>query len=167
MRFRLIDLGAAVAVLAGLLLVAAIVRKRLGSAPLTLTGQAYVVDGDSLRLAGSAVRLRGIDAPELAQRCGSRLWPCGEVARAHLRELIEGHAVICRERGRDRYRRVLAECEAGGRSLNAAMVRDGHAVGYRAYRAEEADARDAGRGLWSGPFERPEAWRRGQGAAAQ
>ena len=43
----------------------------------------------------------------------------------------------------------------------ATLVRDGLAVSYGAYRAEEDAARAAGRGIWATQFERPEAWRRG------
>ncbi|NWM64748.1 hypothetical protein GY649_24610, partial [Escherichia coli] len=35
-----------------------------------ITGKAYVIDGDTVVVTGQHVRLKGIDAPELAQRCG-------------------------------------------------------------------------------------------------
>src|SRR5262249_53482378 len=34
-----------------------------------IVGQAWVVDGDSLRIAGTSIRLEGIDAPEWDQSC--------------------------------------------------------------------------------------------------
>ena len=60
----------------------------------------------------------------------------------------------------DRYGRGLARCRQGETDINAALVREGHAVSYGAYRAEEDEARAAGRGIWATQFERPEAWRR-------
>ncbi|QLP98364.1 MAG: hypothetical protein HZY79_14655 [Rhodoblastus sp.] len=39
------------------------------------------------------------------------------------------------------------------------MVRAGAAVAYGAYEREEAEARDARRGVWSSRFDRPQDWR--------
>ena len=46
-----------------------------------------VIDGDTIVLNGSHVRLFGIDAPELGQLCKDG-WPAGEKARGFLRTLI-------------------------------------------------------------------------------
>ncbi len=133
----------------------------------SIAGTARIVDGDSIEIAGSDIRLKGIDAPEMAQVCrrGGQPYRCGDEARRHLARLIDGEAVECRLEGRDRYRRHLGICAAAGRELNAAMVRDGWAVGYRAHADAERDARFARRGLWAGSFERPEEWRRAQSAS--
>ncbi|MDP3546623.1 MAG: thermonuclease family protein, partial [Phreatobacter sp.] len=40
-----------------------------GKPGLTINGHARIVDGDSLVVAGVEIRLFGIDAPELFQRC--------------------------------------------------------------------------------------------------
>lgn len=132
-----------------------------------LEGLPRVVDGDSLDFAGEAVRLKGIDAPELAQSCrrGAQDYPCGQEARRHLRALIDGARVSCRLEGRDRYRRHLGICRAGDDDLNLAMIRDGWAVGYRANAELEREAREARRGLWAGSFERPQDWRKTIGAS--
>ena len=63
----------------------------LTSVPLVpLTGAAMAVDGDSIEIAGTRIRLEGIDAPELAQTCADtqgQSWACGRAAlravRAH------------------------------------------------------------------------------------
>ena len=68
--------------------------------------------------------------------------------------------VTCVGAERDRYGRLLARCRARGVDVNAAMVRDGHAVAFGAHQAEEAEAKAAYRGLWAGTFERPQDWRR-------
>ncbi|MBZ5758278.1 MULTISPECIES: thermonuclease family protein [Rhizobium] len=130
-------------------------------------GNFSVVDGDSLKREGGRFRLVGIDAPELRQQCqrDSRSWDCGQVARDALSKMLAAGPVECRGRQRDRYDRLLVTCSVGGLDVNAEMVRRGMAVGYGAYEAEEAEARDAKAGLWAGSFERPRDYRRDGGAA--
>lgn len=127
-------------------------------------GMGIAIDGDSLRLDGVEIRLMGIDAPEFDQPCfrEGRPWRCGPAARAHLaRALAQGEA-NCVSNQRDRYGRALARCSVNGVEINAAMVREGMAFAYGdAYRREQAEARDARRGLWAGPpAESPQEWRR-------
>ncbi len=126
-----------------------------------IVGSAQVIDGDSFVVAGTEVRLYGIDAPERRQTClrGGRAWNCGAEAAAALRAAAAGREVVCRPRDRDRYGRTVAVCVAGGVDLGAAMVKGGLAVALGAYAADEREARDARRGIWSSSFDRPEAWR--------
>ena len=127
-----------------------------------LTGPARVVDGDTIRVDGRAVRLSGIDAPELAQLCGGA--SCGVAARAALRRLTFSKTITCVEETRDRYKRIVARCVADGVDLAAAMTRSGHALAYRqygsAYVAEERQAQLAQVGMWAGEFQAPWDWRR-------
>lgn len=126
-------------------------------------GRAHVADGDSVAIAGTRLRLVGIDAPELAQSCrdaAGRAFACGETAKARLAGLIDGRPIDCRWQRRDKYGRGLATCRVGGLDLGAAMVRDGWAIAYGGHEAEEAEARRARRGLWAGDFEAPEDFRR-------
>ncbi len=151
------------AVVAGLVVAAALFWQALE--PLgrtTATGFARVMDGDSLRLGASEIRLEGIDAPELAQTCirSGREVPCGREARARLAALIGGREVACSMGRTDQYGRQLARCRADGIDINAAMVSEGHAVAYGDYEAQERDARAAARGMWAGSFQRPQDWRR-------
>jgi endonuclease YncB( thermonuclease family) len=127
-----------------------------------VSGRPRVVDGDSLDFAGKAVRLHGLDAPELGQTCsqGERTIACGRVARAELARLVAGGDVSCAIVGRDRYGRALGRCRSGETDIGAALVRGGFAVEFGGYAAEEAEARAAARGLWAMSFERPQAWRR-------
>jgi len=94
-----------------------------------VNGQARVIDGDTLAIGETRVRLFGIDAPERGQPCRAG-GDCGARAQAHLDELIAGRAVSCREEDVDRYGRVVATCYAGETELNRAMVRAGHALPY-------------------------------------
>ncbi len=126
-----------------------------------------VMDGDSLIVDGREVRLHGIDAVELHQTCrdpDGREWPCGRLARAHLRKLVRGRSLACRTIDEDRYGRIVARCIAdNGMDIGERMVRDGWAVAYvrhsPAYVKAERDARDARRGIWAGRFTLPETWR--------
>lgn len=128
-----------------------------------LDGRAEAVDGDTLDIAGTHVRLAGIDAPELRQTCerDDRPWRCGEAARAALDEALAGGTVSCRAEKRDKYRRPLGFCTVGGTDIAALMVRNGLAVAYlgKAYQGEEAEARAARRGLWAGSFQPPADYR--------
>jgi endonuclease YncB( thermonuclease family) len=116
-----------------------------------------VVDGDTLVVGATRVRLGGIDAPEAGQTCKDqrgKSWPCGMAATAELASLLRGRAVRCVPDGRDRYGRTLAECFADGENVNAHMVRRGYAWAFvrysRRYVAEEAVARHEGVGIWQG-----------------
>ncbi|WP_244531414.1 thermonuclease family protein [Hyphomicrobium facile] len=129
--------------------------------PASISGAARPIDGDSLFVGGNEVRLHGIDAPEGRQTCSrnEQIWNCGEEAKRELARAIGGEIVACDVRERDQYGRLLARCTAGGRDINAAMVRAGMAVAFGGYDDEEADARSSRRGVWSGEFEAPQQWR--------
>ena len=63
-----------------------------------IVGVASVIDGDTLEIHGTRVRLHGIDAPESAQTCnlGARAQPCGRTAAFYLADLIGRRSVCCR-----------------------------------------------------------------------
>jgi endonuclease YncB( thermonuclease family) len=126
------------------------------------TGAAEAIDGDSLRLAGEEMRLKGIDAPEFTQTCelGRQTVACGQESRAALRKLLRSGLVTCIGGERDRFGRLLVSCRVRGIDINAAMVRDGHAIAFGGFEREEAEAKAAFRGVWAGTFERPQDWRR-------
>jgi endonuclease YncB( thermonuclease family) len=129
--------------------------ERRWNAPTELAGFAEAIDGDSLRLAGHEIRLKGIDAPEIDQYCENRAgrsYACGVVAKNWMRAQVQRGAVTCGIEGADRYGRLLGLCRLGDQSINAAMVREGIAVDYGGFRREENEARREQRGLWSGRF---------------
>lgn len=130
-----------------------------------LHGEASIVDGDTLRIGETKVRLFGIDAPEFNQKCdrdGAR-WACGEEAKRQLQTLVEGRVVFCRQRDTDPYGRVVAVCHAGETELNRTMVANGWAVAFRQYAddyvADEVRARADKAGLWKSSFMLPSAYR--------
>jgi endonuclease YncB( thermonuclease family) len=101
-----------------------------------LSGAAAVIDGDTLSIGATHVRLEGIDAPETAQTCGrARLgsWACGQAAADALEKLVSGRRVACEAKGHDKYERVLGVCLVDGRDINAEMVRQGLAWAFVKY----------------------------------
>jgi endonuclease YncB( thermonuclease family) len=128
-----------------------------------IVGYARVIDGDTIDVAGTRIRLHGIDAPESTQICviDSRPYRCGERATLALGDLVRGHTVRCDSMGLDRYRRTLARCRLTENNLDIEgwLVRQGFAVAFRRYSSEylvdEVLARIANRGLWAGTFQWP------------
>lgn len=131
-----------------------------------LSGVPRIVDGDTLAIGATKVRLQGIDAPETDQIClntnGVR-WTCGIDARDQLAAHIGGRTISCSSNGTDAYKRTLAICSLAGEDLNAWMVQQGWALAYVQYSSEylkvENDARANQRGLWHGAFIAPWDWR--------
>jgi endonuclease YncB( thermonuclease family) len=131
-----------------------------------ITGRPFVIDGDTVDIAGTRVRLEGIDAPELEQSCTDakgQSWACGRVAARELKSHIGNRDVTCTPTAVDRYRRVLAVCSLSGSDVNAWMVRQGWAMAYGyggGYHAQQDEARAARRGIWAGSFVPPGEWRK-------
>lgn len=143
------------------------VRIPVSSVEGVITGQATVIDGDTIEIHGQRIRLVGIDAPEAGQQCLSpygRPWPCGRDAAFVLADQIDRTTVKCAVAGRDRYDRALARCHAGQIDLSAWMILQGYAVRYYdtegRYTDFERKAQVARRGIWSGTFDQPSEWRR-------
>ncbi len=139
-----------------------------------LVGRASVIDGDTIEIHGLRIRLNGIDAPESRQLCldaAGKEYRCGQKAALALADYIALHQpVTCIEVDRDRYKRSVAVCTAGGADLADWMVRQGHALDWPrysdgAYVATEREARFNRRGMWSGSFARPWEWRGRKSAA--
>lgn len=152
------DYALTVVVLGLLILLAA----RLGRIETLKTeGAAVVNDGDTITLGIERIRMRGIDAPEYWQVCrkDGAGYPCGKLARQSLVRLISGKPVSCTGWQRDRYGRLLGDCNAGDKDLNRAQVAAGWAVAYGDFETEEAAARSGKAGIWAGTFDEPHDWR--------
>lgn len=131
-----------------------------------LMGVASVIDGDTIEIHGTRIRLHGVDAPERSQLCqhpSGKDWRCGQQASLALADRIGRTLVRCEPRDHDRYGRVIAVCFQGTDDLSRWLVSNGWAVAFRRYSldyiAEEDTARTAGKNIWSGPFEMPWDWR--------
>lgn len=134
----------------------------------------HVVDGDTLDIGGTRVRLEGIDAPELGQRCGRAwfgTWACGAKAQGALYDLVVGKTVTCSSVGQDKYGRVLGLCSLNGVDINKAMVGRGLAWAFVKYSdryvADEAQARAAKAGVWQGEATAPWEFRAEKWAGAE
>lgn len=131
-----------------------------------ITGNASVIDGDTLDIRGTRIRLVGIDAPEGRQVCArsnGAAWQCGDASSQALQRYLGRVPVRCEPTGQDRFNRTLATCFKGTEDINGWMVANGWAVAFRryslAYVAAEDRARVAKLGLWDGTFQMPWDWR--------
>jgi len=92
-----------------------------------LRGRAWVIDGDTIDIAGTRIRLSGIDAPELDH-------PYGKNAKWTLVNLCKGHEVRAVFDGDLSHDRTVATCYLpDGRDLSAEMVKAGMAVDWRKF----------------------------------
>ena len=139
---------------------AALATPAAAEPPATIVGNAVALDGDTLLVGVTRVRVRlfGIDAPEMTE-------PDGWFARATLDDLLAEHgpAVDCDVLDVDRYGRPVARCVAGVSDLGGAMIWAGGAVPWRtdshgydapsglagSYDAAEFTARRERRGRWA------------------
>ena len=133
-----------------------------------MSGRANVLDGDTVHVDGTRIRLHGIDAPETRQTCSvkQRSYACGEYATRKLRELIQNKIIRCSVSGHDKYGRAIATCRYQDINLNEWMVREGLALAYRRYSREyiaaETYAIENNKGIHRGTFIPPWEWRKRQ-----
>ena len=143
-----------------------------------IIGIPKIVDGDTIYINNYKIRLEGIDAPEMKQKCKKEKFKissiigftfyedyyCGEHSKENLEAKVKGSNIKCISFNKDRYKRYLAKCFKGEINLNRWMVRNGHAVAYRRYSKEyipdEDFAKENKLGLWQGKFLKPEKWRK-------
>jgi endonuclease YncB( thermonuclease family) len=129
----------------------------------SFTGQASIVDGDTLEIHGIRIRLWGIDAPESSQLCrgdDSLQYRCGAKAANDLDAFIASRPVSCLPISLDRYGRTVATCAVGDIDLGDWLVRNGLALDWpeyskRRYEAAQRDAEQVGRGIWKGSYVSP------------
>ena len=155
----------------------------------SIFGKVRVIDGDTIVVNKKKIRLFGIDAPEMKQICKDEFmkdYDCGVKSRSFLQRSIllklsvpknlfekeekKNYKVWCNSRGKDRYGRILGICGYNfldayfPYSLNAWMVKNGHAVAYKEYSKMfikfEDEAKKSKKGIWQGEFERPNLWRK-------
>lgn len=129
-----------------------------------IVGTASVIDGDTIEIHDTRIRLHGIDAPESRRECtrgNGTNWRCGQQAALAISDRIGRSTIRCEPHGRDRYGRAI--CIWGTEDLNRWIVASGWAVAYRKYAldyvVDEEQARLAKVGLWVGTFDMPWDWR--------
>jgi endonuclease YncB( thermonuclease family) len=139
----------------------------------TLEGIPRVVDGDTIKIGRTSIRLDAIDAAESAQSCATAdggQWKCGEAAAKRLAEIVAG-GVVCESNKMDLYRRYLATCiNTDGVNVNRTLVEEGLAWAFRRYSNEYASVEDAahkkGIGIWQAPTMAPWDFRKGSWGTA-
>ena len=87
-----------------------------------ITGRAYVIDGDTIVIKKTKIRLAGIDAPELDE-------PWGQVAKSAMIRICQGGAIRAVLTGGSSYDRVVATCYLpNGADIGAELVKQGLAL---------------------------------------
>ncbi|MEC3860368.1 thermonuclease family protein [Mesobacterium sp. TK19101] len=132
-----------------------------------VSGPIRVIDGDTLDVGGTRVRLHGIDAPERDQMCGGNGvpgWRCGAWVVGEVRARYQGQWAACVQTDYDqRYERIVAKCFVDGQDIGQRLVRDGLAFAYRKYSKDyDLDEKGAAvndRGLHGQGVQAPSAYR--------
>lgn len=113
-----------------------------------------VIDGDTLRLHDTIIRLQGVEAPprgHMCSRADGSGYDCGAAAVAALADLVRGRTVVCHLSSRDSAGFTQGMCDAGENDLNRRLVAEGWArarADVPAFADEESRARSQQRGLW-------------------
>lgn len=134
-----------------------------------LSGHAHIIDGDTLKIGETHIRLYGIDAPEMQQECYSEYSDikCGEIASRVLYSLVRGQIITCSSIGdKDEYGRIIGKCHnEKGIDISQEMVNRGYALAYQKYSLDYVDEEEIARknnyGIWAWNFVNPWDWRRG------
>ena len=140
-----------------------------------ISGNAQIIDGDTIKINSKKIRLYGIDAPEFKQTCKktyltisfmsfTKDYMCGEASADKLIKKINKQKLNCNILDVDRYKRLIGECFKRNINLNSWMVSNGYAVAYRKYSkkyvSDEINAKNNKLGIWQGKFEMPWDYRR-------
>lgn len=92
--------------------------------PASLKGKCHVIDGDTIVISGTKIRIAGIDAPELDQ-------PCGKNSKFALIALCKGRQVEAVLQPEISYDRIVAKCILeDGTDLAAELVKQGLALDW-------------------------------------
>ena len=93
----------------------------------TIEGRVTVVrDVDTIVVAGTPVRLNGVDGPEVSNRAGRD-------ARTFMIRLLSGETVSCDLNGERTYDRWVGVCYLDGQDIGSIAVANGHALDCRRY----------------------------------
>ena len=110
-----------------------------------LNGAAYVIDGDSIVIKKTQVRLFGVDAPEMNH-------PYGKKAKWALVALCKGQKIRAVISETDAHGRTVAKCYLpDGRDLSAEMVKQGLAIDWPKFSGgiyRDFEVADARKKMW-------------------
>ena len=140
-----------------------------------IQGLAKVIDGDTIKILNQKIRLFGIDAPEMKQKCKkpfisisfltlNKEYDCGVVSTIKLKKKIINKEISCLINNKDKYGRFIGECFYKNININGWMVENGYAIAYLKYSKKflmlENLAKNNKKGIWQGKFEKPWNWRK-------
>ena len=92
-----------------------------------ITGKCYVIDGDTVIIKRTKIRLSGIDAPELDQ-------PWGQKSKWAMVGICKGHVITAKLNGERSHDRLVATCyDADGRDIGAEIIKQGLALDWRKF----------------------------------
>jgi endonuclease YncB( thermonuclease family) len=92
--------------------------------PRTLSGKAWVIDGDTIVIGTTKVRLAGIDAPELDQ-------PFGRKSKWAMVDICKGQVITAELTGEWSHDRLVGTCYLpDGRDIGGELVRRGLALDW-------------------------------------
>ncbi len=83
------------------------------------TLQVRAVDGDTIRVGGERIRLRGIDTPEMSEFDGP-------AAKRRLEDLLRNGPIRIVPHGRDVYNRLLADVFVNEQNVAAVLSQEGY-----------------------------------------
>ncbi len=87
-----------------------------------LIGKAYVIDGDTIKIKGTKIRLAGIDAPELNM-------PWGQKSKWTMVEICKGQIITAELDGERSHDRLVGTCFlSDGRDIGAEIIKRGLAL---------------------------------------
>ena len=113
--------------------------------PEVMSGAAYVVDGDTIRINKTQIRLFGVDAPEIDH-------PYGKKAKWALVSLCKGQTIRAEVTEKDAHGRTVARCYLpDGKDLSAEMVQMGLAIDWPKFSGGKylsLETPDARKKLW-------------------
>lgn len=93
-------------------------------------GTAHVRDADTVVVAGTPVRLNGVDAPETSNRYGRE-------AKSFMERVLRGRTVVCDLNGDRTYDRWVGTCfitvDGEFVDIGAIVISNGHALDCRRY----------------------------------
>ncbi len=99
-------------------------KKNLPPMPknMTLSGRAYIIDGDTIAIQRTKVRLAGIDAPELNM-------PWGQKSKWAMVAICKGQTITVELDGERSFDRLVGTCYLpDGRDIGAELVKQGLAL---------------------------------------
>ena len=123
----------------------------------TVTGRARALQADQVIIDNQRISLFGIDAPDPDQdrecTAGRTYFGCFTNAKRKLEELIDLGPIACTDTGEKNFINFpYMTCKIGGIDIGEDIVRQGWALAFTPqsdkYKAAEAEAKAAKRGLW-------------------